>query len=230
MAKNEHVDTEQQIEEALGKTELFLQKNGKKLLIALVIIALGVGGFFGYGHFYSTPRSQEAANAMYQAQDLFERDSFAVALTGVDGVLLGFDAIITDYSGTPEANVANHYAGICKMKMGEYQEAINYFEAYKQASGAAGEVVYAQNVGLIGDCYIELGDNAKGVDYYRQAIKASSGDATAPVYTHKAAIALYTQGDYQGALELFESLKTDYPRAMQTRDADKFITLVKQKI
>ncbi len=230
MAKNAHVDPEQQIEEALGKTELFLQKNGKKLLIVLCVIALGVGGVFGYSHFYASPRSQEATNAMYEAQDLFAVDSFATALNGVDGVVLGFDAIITDYSGTPQANLANHYAGICKMNLGDFQGAVSYFEAYKNADGAAGEVINAQNLGLMGDCYIELGDNAKGVDYYRQAIKASSGDATAPVYTHKAAIALYTEGDFAGALELFESLKTDYPRAMQTRDADKFITLVKQKL
>ncbi len=228
--KKTQVDPEQQIEQALTKTELFFEKNGKKLLIVLLVIALGVGGVFGYDAFIAEPKSEKAADEMFEAQNLFAQDSFATALNGVNGVVLGFDAIISEYSGTAEANLAQHYAGICQMKQGKFNEAIAYFNNYKTTGGGAGEIIDAQNFGLVGDCYIELGDNAKGVESYKKAIAQSSSNATAPLYAHKAAIALYSEGRYAEALEMFQTIKGQYPRSTQARDADKFIALVMQKM
>ena len=42
---------EQAIENALSNTERFLQENGKTLIIALAIVVVLVGGFFGYRYF-----------------------------------------------------------------------------------------------------------------------------------------------------------------------------------
>ncbi len=223
-------DPEESIEQALSKTELFFEKNGKLLLSILAVIAVVVGCFFGYRHFYAQPREQKATDAMFEAQIQFERDSFAIALNGVKGVFAGFDEVATEFSGTPQANIANHYAGICAMRMGDFQKAISYFQKYSQSGNAAGDVIDAQNYGLIGDCYIESGDAAKGVEFYKKAISASKSDATAPIYTQKAAIELYTQGKYTEALELFKSLSSKYPASLQARDADKFIALVEQKL
>lgn len=223
-------DPEESIEKALTNTEMFFEKNGKKLLIALAVIALAIGGYFGYDNFIVQPKSQSAANAMFEAQIQFERDSFATALNGVQGVFLGFDAVASEYSGTPQGNVANHYAGICAMNMGDFQKAIAYFEKYSAASKGAGDVLAAQNFGLMGDCNVELGNNAKGVELYKKAISASASVATAPLYTHKIAIALYTEGKLQEAIEMFKTIKTQYPSSIQARDADRYIALVEQQL
>lgn len=228
--KQAHTDPEVSIEQALTKTELFIEKNGKALLVALTIIALVVGSFFAYQHFYAAPRAEKATNAMFEAQIQFERDSFAVALNGVKGVFVGFDEITTQFEGTPQANIAHHYAGICEMKMGNFEKAITYFEKFKNHNTPAADIINAQNYGLIGDCHIELGKNDLGVKLYTKAINASKSDATAPIYTHKAAVTLYSEGKFNEALTLFKTLKSQYPQSFQARDADKYIALTEQKI
>lgn len=231
MATNKPVekDPEVSIETALSKTELFFEKNGKTLLIILVVIALGVGGWFGYRHFYSIPRAEKAASVMFEAQIQFERDSFANALSGVNGVFMGFDQIITEFDGTPEANLANHYAGICCMNTGDFARAISYFEKYKKVDNAAGEILYAQNFGLMGDCQIEMNNIAKGVEFYQKAIEASTSEATAPVFIHKAAIAMCAENKFADAVAMFRRLQGEYPRSSQARDADKYIAYAEQK-
>ncbi len=52
---------------------------------------------------------QEALKQMFVAENLFEKDSFNMALNG-DGNAPGFLEIIDKYSSTPSGNLANYYA------------------------------------------------------------------------------------------------------------------------
>lgn len=61
-------DPEVVIESAIGRTEDFIQKNGKTLLTILIVVVLLVGGFFGYKYLYSTPRQEKASAAIFSAQ------------------------------------------------------------------------------------------------------------------------------------------------------------------
>lgn len=223
-------DPELQIEEALSKSEMFLQKNGKLFITILVIAILVAGGIFGYKHLYSNPRIEDATNSMFEAQIQFERDSFAVALNGVEGVFDGFNTIIEDYSGTPQANLAAHYAGICAMQLGDFAGALNYFGSYSASKSTAGEIIDAQNVGLMGDCSIELGKVDEAISYYKQAMEVSTSDATAPLYAQKAAIALFEQGKAAEAIELINVIKANNPASLQARDADKYIAHFSQAL
>ena len=68
---------------------------------------------------------------MRQAERLFERDSFATAmLKTLPGGFKGFPQIIEDYSGTPAANLANYYAGVCLLNLGKYEAAISYLKDF----------------------------------------------------------------------------------------------------
>ncbi|MFI3288445.1 MAG: hypothetical protein R3Y61_08235 [Rikenellaceae bacterium] len=223
-------DPELQIEEALTKSEMFIQKNGKLFITILVIAILVAGGIFGYKQLYSNPRIEDATNSMFEAQIQFERDSFAVALNGVAGVFDGFKAVAADFSGTPQGNLATHYAGICAMQLGDFAGATTYFKAYSPSKSAAGEIIDAQNVGLQGDCAIELGNVNEAISLYKQAIAASTSDATAPVYAQKAAIALFSEGKAAEAIEMIQSIKVNNPASLQARDADKYIAHFSQSL
>lgn len=223
-------EPEVQIEEALSKTESFIQKNGKLLIGIVVVAAVVVGGYFGYDQLVVAPQAEEASGKMYEAQIQFEKDSFATALNGVNGVFMGFDEIITEYSSTAQGNMAAHYAGICALNMGNFQEAINYFEQYKNVGNAAGEIIDAQNAGLIGDCQMELGNTAKAIELYKEAVSLSSSDATAPLFTQKAAIALFQEGKIAEAIELIKGIKESYPSSTQAREAEKYMTLMQQAL
>ena len=224
-----HTDPEATIEHALGTTELFFERHGKKLLFGLLAVVLVVSGYFAYRGLYAGPRREKAAAAMFDAQMAFAQDSFAVALSG-NGVTMGFDEIIGEYSGTPQANLAQHYAGICCLRMGDFQRALGYFEAFGNQTGAVGEVLTAQNIGLMGDCYVEMGQADKGVAQYVKAAGVSNNPATAPLFLQKAALVNLSLGNAAAALEQLQQIKSDFPYSMVARDIDKYIAWAQQQL
>ena len=82
-------DPEVAIASAIGKVEGFIMKNGRSLLIALAVVVVVVGGFFGYKYLVVGPRAEKAAAMMFMAEQQFAADSFALALNG-DGNFAGF--------------------------------------------------------------------------------------------------------------------------------------------
>ncbi|MEF9950836.1 MAG: tetratricopeptide repeat protein [Mucinivorans sp.] len=224
----ENQDPEAAIEQALGHTELFIEKHGKMLVVILVAIVVLVGGYFAYTNLYVAPRSEKASAAMFDAQAQFARDSFAVALNG-NGVTLGFNEVIDEFSGTAQANLAQHYAGICCLHMGEFEKAIGYFEQFDPKNEGVGEVLKAQNLGLIGDCYVEMEQTEKGLEYYKKAVQASNNMATAPLFLQKAAMVNLASGNAQAAVEGFQAIKSQFPTSMIARDIDKYIALAQQE-
>lgn len=223
-------DPEQVIEQGLGRFELFIERNGKAMLIALGVIIVLVGGYFSYKYLYLAPRADKASAAMFEAQNQFERDSFALALNG-NASFDGFLTIADQYGNTPQGNIAKHYAGLCYLYMGEYQQAIDAFKSYKAVKdNAAGTLIAAQNLGLTGDAYVELGQLDEGVKYYERAAAFSDNIGTAPVYLKKAGLANEKLGNLRKALDQYTTIRNDYPRSMQARDIEKFIARVQQQL
>lgn len=223
-------DPEQVIEQGLGRFELFIERNGKAMLIALGVIIVLVGGYFSYKYLYLAPRADKASAAMFEAQNQFERDSFALALNG-NASFDGFLSIADQYGNTPQGNIAKHYAGLCYLYMGEYQQAIDAFKSYKAVKdNAAGTLIAAQNLGLTGDAYVELGQLDEGVKYYERAAAFSDNVGTAPVYLKKAGLANEKLGNLRKALDQYTTIRNDYPRSMQARDIEKFIARVQQQL
>lgn len=222
------IDPEVAIETALSKWEQFIEKNGKKLLVGLLAVVAAVGSYFAYENLYKQPLSNQAADAMFSAQKAFQIDSLKIALNGAEGNE-GFIQITQNYRGTPQANLAQHYAGICFLQMGEYQNAIDQFVKYKHTKNTLGNILFAQNLGLTGDAYAQLDQLDKALEAYTKAANVSNNVATAPTYNHKAAIILCAQNKYEQAVVLFEQIKKDFPNAIEARDIDKYIEMAKQK-
>src|SRR5665647_2253994 len=117
------------VEEALSKSEKFIEKNQKILTIVIgsaVVIVLGV---FAFQKLYIAPREKAAQGQMFVAQKYFEQDSLNKALNG-DANYPGFLDIIDEYSMTKSANLANYYAGIIYLKQGKFEDAITYPVSY----------------------------------------------------------------------------------------------------
>ena len=230
-AKNRQTqDPEQVIEQGLGRFELFIERNGKTMLIILGIIIVLVGGYFSYKYLYIAPRMEKASAAMFEAQNQFERDSFALALNG-NASFDGFLTIADQYGNTPQGNLANHYAGLCYLYLGQYQEAVDAFEAYDAVKdNAAGNLIGAQNIGLTGDAYVEMGKLNEGAKYYEKAAAFSDNISTTPLYLKKAGLVNEKLGNLAKALEQYETIRTNYPQSMQARDIEKFIARVQQQM
>lgn len=210
------------VEEALSKTEVFIEKNQKLIMIILGAIALVVLGYFGFQRFILIPREKEAQSQMFMAEKYFEQDSLRLALNG-DGSYPGFLQIIDDYGMTKSAKLAHYYVGIIYLNQAKYQEAIDHLNKFKTK-----DVMLAPMAkGAIGDAYMELGQKEDAAKQYLAAADTYTNEFTTPVFLQKAAWAYEDAGNKNAALEVYNRIKTEYPRSAEARDVEKYITRLK---
>lgn len=227
MAKKQDKTEDQivKVEEALSRTEKFIENNQKLLTIVIGIIVVIVLGFFGFKRFYMAPREQEAKEQMFMAERYFEMDSLNLALNG-DGMYPGFLDIIDDYGMTKGANLSKYYAGICFLKLGNFPEAADHLESFKGKD----EIIGPMAKGALGDAYLEMGQASKAVTAYLDAARSNENEFTTPLFLMKAAWTYETMSDFKKALPIYESIKKDFPNSMEAREVDKYIARAKGMI
>lgn len=225
--KKKQQATEEKIEDTLSRGEQFFRQNAKKLVTVLAVAVVIVGAFFAYHYLLARPKAQKAAEEMYVAEQMFAEGDFALALSG-DGANMGFLDIVDSYGGTKPGKLAAHYAGICYLKAGDQDSALEYLNKYKLAKGAAAAIVNAQNWGLRGDIYADRGDFGKAGDMYAKAVKAADNILTTPYFLKKSADVYAQQGDYKKALEACNRIKNEYGTSLEARDIDKYIGALEQ--
>lgn len=213
------------VEEAFGKTEQFIENNQKIILIVIGVIIVVILGFFGFKRFYIAPREKEAEGQMFMAQKYFEQDSLKKALNG-DGQYLGFLAIMDEYSMTKSSNLAHYYAGVCYLKLGQFDNAISQLKKFS----AGDRVVGPMAKGALGDAYVETNDIPKAISYYKEAADMGKNDFISPYFLMKAAMGCIELADYEGALKIYKKIKEDYPRSNEGRDIERYIALAEGKI
>ncbi|MEI6883893.1 MAG: tetratricopeptide repeat protein [Bacteroidota bacterium] len=213
------------VEEAFGKTEQFIEKNQKVILIVIGVIIVATLGFFGFKRFYIAPREKEAESQMFMAQKYFEQDSLKKALNG-DGQYLGFLAIIDEYGMTKASNLSHYYAGMCYLKLGQFDNAISQLKSFS----AGDQVVGPLAKGALGDAYVETNDIKKGIAYYTEAAETGKNEFVSPYFYMKAAMGYTELTDYQGALKMYRKIKEEYPRSNEGRDIDRYIAFAEGKL
>jgi tetratricopeptide (TPR) repeat protein len=213
------------VENALSKTEQYIEENQKSLTIIVIAIAVIVGGYLGYKKLYLAPTEIEAQKQMFVAEQYFEKDSFNLALQG-DGSNLGFLDIIDNYGITKSANLAHYYAGISYLHLGQYDNAIEYLKKFDVND----KLISSVALGAIGDAYVQLGNLDEGTDFYIKAADNNKNDFTSAIYLMKAGLVYEKQGNYNKALEVYQKIKKDYPQSDEARDIGKYITEVKIKL
>ena len=222
MTKKIQNQEEVAVAEAVSKTEQFFEKNGKKCVIALVVLLLVVAAGYAYKFLVMDKNEAEAAELIVEAQERFsgETPNYDLALNG-DETGAGFLAVADEYGSTKAGNLAKHYAGICYLHLGDLENAAKYLAKYKAVKGLAAEVVNAQNLGLQGDVAVEQGDYEKAAKLFAKAVKASENNFTAPLYLYKQALALVAVGKNAEAVACYKAISEKYPTSVEARDADK---------
>jgi len=210
------------VESALTKAEQFIETYQKQIIWVFGGIILVVALYILFQRYYVEKRTLEAAVQMFPAEQYFEAGEWERALDG-DGNNLGFDNIIKDYKFTKSANLAKYYAGICYLRLGEYDEAIRYLSKFKSKDLMLSSIA----LGGIGDAYSQLDEPAKAINFYKKAAEHKKNDFTSPLYLLRAGILLENEGRLKEAGELFERIKSDYPTSAEGRNIDKYIARIK---
>ena len=216
---------------ATQKTADSMIEKNKKLVSGIVIALLVVvGGFFAYTHLYKAPREEKAQAAIFQGQTYFGIGAFNEALNGDNRGYTGFLRVMKDFSGTPTANLATGYAGICYAQLGNYKEALNYLNDFKANDALIAPAVTA----AMGDCYVELDQLDKAVKAYLDAVKAADRKITtgskvnnsiSPLFLMKAALVYEKQQKNAEALKVYQRIKDDYVNSYQVQsgEVEKYI-------
>ena len=210
------------LDEGASKTEAWVEKNQKPILIFVVVVALSVLGYLGFQQFIQEPKEAEAMNEMFQAQSYYEqaltaasKDSlFSLALNGGEGKF-GFIDIIDNYGGTKAANLANYYAGVAFLNTGKYQEAISHLDSFKADDESVGPLAK----GAIGDAFAQLDQQEDALKYYEKAASMKSNDVTTPRFLLKAGITALGLGKADVALKHFKAITENYPKSPEATKA-----------
>ena len=212
-------DQFEQVEQALSKTEQYIVDNQRSIMTIIGAVVAIIVLFKAYQNFYILPLEKEAQTDVYMAELYFQKDSFNLALDG-DGQYAGFLDIIDDYSSTNVGQLANYYAGLCYLNIGEYENAIEYLEDF-----SSNDIILSSlALGCIGDAYMELGDIDDAMDAYEYAIENSENEFTTPRFMMKLAMIHELNGDYTEALNLYQNIKQDFKESIEATGIEKYIT------
>ncbi|MFY0255602.1 tol-pal system YbgF family protein [Chitinophaga sp. 30R24] len=206
------------LEKSLHKAEDFFYKNKNVITIAVLAVVVVVGGFFAYNQFVKQPNEKKAQEMVFHAQNYFAVDSFKLALNG-DGNNYGFLQVAGKYGSTKAGNLAKYSAGICYIRLGEFQKGIDMLKSF----GANDLLLQPTAYGLIGDAYMELNKTEEGIDFYKKAGHYNDNELTAPVYLFRAGMALEKAGKSQEAIAIYKEIKEKFPLTGEGREMDKYL-------
>ena len=214
------------LDEGANKTEEWLEKNQKTLIIVVAVIAIGALCAWAYSQFVLEPKQDEAVSETTEANKYYdlalnstgkEKDSlYTLALEGVNGKF-GLIKISEEYSGTDVGNIATYQAGMAYLNIGgdKLQKAIDYLKAYDGGDSVLHSIAQAG----IGDALVQAGQAGDAVSYYMNAAETNENEFTTPKYLLKAAQVALTTGDNSAAVKALERIKENYPNAEEFKTA-----------
>ena len=224
MAKNNTKNQEEQlktIEESLTKAEMYVEKNKNNLMVIVLAIAVGFSAFFAYDRFYVQPNEENASTEMFMAEKNFELGKYQEALDG-DEQFAGLLEIIESYGSTNSGNLANYYAGLSYLKLGDNEAAIEFLDKFSSED----EMLAPVAKGAIGDAFSNLGQNKEALNYYVMAAELRDNNFSTPVFLMKAANTAYFLGNKKQALSLYTRIQDDFATTREGQNIGKYIARI----
>ena len=219
MSKKRNKKQVNEFDETLAASRSFFERNKKAILygggglLAIIIIALLVH------QFYITPRNLHAQESIFPAEQAFLDGNYEKALNG-DGENMGFLSVIDEYKNTKAGNIACLYAAKCYAATEKYQEAIDMLDRF---DGCGDELISPAAIALKGNCYAELGDNEKAVEFLLKAAKEADNNTISPTCLLQAGQIYLALGQKDKALDCFQQIKTKYQQSSLYYEIDKYL-------
>lgn len=193
----------------------------------VIVLALSLAYFL-----YYVPKQQEKAEiSIFKAERYFGMDSLQLALNG-DGDHMGLLSVIDEYGRTPSGNRAKYMAGICYLKLGQFDEAITWLKKVNLKD----KLISGQALGSLGDAYMENNDLENAMKYYKKAVSQNPNEIVTPVYLLRLGWLCEMQGLWKDAVSYYETLQHEYAQPQsqsqpfEVMDIEKRIAFAKTKI
>ena len=217
MAKKQEQKSEEL--EQLTKTENFFDKYKKIIFIAGGAIVVIVLGWIIYQKAVVDPHVEESQDSYWSAFYEWQyADTTELAYEGTAN-FMGFADIASEYSGTPAGDIANYAMGIHAMEKGEFDDALAYLEDCDFEDIIVGSLV----VGLMGDCYVELGDYETAAEKFEEAAAREPNEFTSPMFLKKAGLVYEALNDKPAAVDAYQKIKDEWSESVTASDIDKYI-------
>lgn len=207
-----------------SKTEQIVAKYQNFIIGFVALSIISVLGYLGYENLIIQPKSEEASNELFTAQNYFNQalnndqnsDSlFLLSLNGGEGKY-GFLDIIENYSGTEAANLSSYSAGMAYFNLNDFEKSITYLQDFNSQD----EILNALAMGVIGDSFAELNQLDDALDAYTDAANSSSNKFSSPKFLLKAGNIANLLERKSLALKFYKKIKANYPKSTEASQID----------
>ena len=213
------------VEVALANTGNYFEKHKSLIIGVVVAIVVIVVGYFGYKYLYLAPKEKTAAAEMFYAQRYFELDSLEVALNG-DGQHAGMLEIADSYGATKSGKLANYYAGLAYLHLGNFEEAVHYIKKFNTKD----PVLFVLSNQALGDAYLEMDQAEKAVAAYAKAASKYACDALTPGVMMRQAMVQESLQQYEKALQTYQQIRRRFPMSREAAEIDRYIARMNAKL
>lgn len=195
----------------------FFDRNRKLVYGAIGVLVLIVAASIAYV-LYQNQQGAEAEQHLARIVSLYEEGSYREALDGTAD-RLGLLEIAEDYSGTQAGNLAHFYAADALYQLGEFDRALTHFRAFDKsedfigASALAGQAAVHEN----------RGEYAEAGELYEKAATLYENPLSTPRYLVDAGRAYELAGMYDEAMEVYETVRAEYPDSDPAGNIEIFI-------
>ena len=203
-----------------SRTEKIVAKYQNYIIGFVALAVIVVLGYLGYENLIIQPKSEEANNELFTAQNYFNQalnddensDSlFLLSLNGGEGKY-GFLDIIKNYRGTDAANLSLYSAGMAYYNLNDFEKSIDHLKDFNSED----EILNALAIGVIGDSFAELNQLDDALDSYIDAANSSSNKFSSPKFLLKAGNVATLLERKSEALKYYKKIKEDYPKSIES--------------
>ncbi len=197
-----------------------IEKNRSVVLAGAAVVVIVVVAVVGFSMLMAQ-RDKTAVDRMAGAVRAWESSDYRGAIDGTDQ-FMGLSAVIEEYGSTRTGNLARYYAADAHFQLGEYDQALELFEAYDKEANHLGAAALAGEAAI----HATRGENEEAGDLYRRAATIFTSDVTSPMYLLKAGQAYEAAGRAAEARRAYEQIRDDYATSQEARDIAFFLARV----
>ncbi|MCK5740639.1 MAG: hypothetical protein KAH48_00360 [Chlorobi bacterium] len=191
------------------RTQNYMAKNGKKLLVTVVVsVLLIVVLSMVWSNFQASADQdmEDAAVATDRVMKYYAAGEYEKALNGDDTKtirgekIIGLTEIADNYASSIQGKTAALYAGNAYLALNQADKAAEYFDVALNCEPKL--ILIGANAGL-GACREMTGNNKDAAEYFEKAAELSSTENTKNRYKYYAALNLEKSGDNAGAETIY---------------------------